>query len=96
MSYCNAGPAVAAYIVEEITGQRFEDYVTQTFFGPIGMKTATYFRPASAPLTTLYHPDGTTPRRTDTGRFSIVRRARSTLPPITWGFTFRSISSAAS
>ena len=29
MSYCNSGPPVAAYIVEKITGQRFEDYVTQ-------------------------------------------------------------------
>ena len=27
MAYCNSGPAVAAYIVEKITGQRFEDYV---------------------------------------------------------------------
>jgi CubicO group peptidase (beta-lactamase class C family) len=61
MAYCNSGPAVAAYIVEKITGQRFEDYVTQYFFGPIGMKTATYFQPTSAPSTTLYHPDGKKP-----------------------------------
>jgi CubicO group peptidase (beta-lactamase class C family)/uncharacterized membrane protein len=61
MAYCNSGPAVAAYIVEKISGQRFEDYVTQNFFAPIGMKTATYFQPTSAPSTTLYHPDGKTP-----------------------------------
>ncbi len=61
MAYCNSGPAVAAYIVEKVTGQRFEDYVTENFFTPIGMKTATYFQPASAPITTLYHPDGKTP-----------------------------------
>jgi CubicO group peptidase (beta-lactamase class C family) len=61
MAYCNSGPAVAAYIVEKITGQRFEDYVTQNFFLPIGMKTATYFQPTSATLTTLYHDDGRTP-----------------------------------
>ena len=61
MAYCNTGPAVAAYIAEKISGQRFEDYVTQNFFGPIGMKTATYFQTASPPLTTLYHPDGKTP-----------------------------------
>jgi CubicO group peptidase (beta-lactamase class C family) len=60
MSYCNTGPAVAAYIVEKITGQRFEDYVAKNFFEPIGMKTATYFQPSSATLTTLYHPDGKT------------------------------------
>jgi hypothetical protein len=61
MAYCNSGPAVAAYIVEKITGQRFEDYVTQNFFGPIGMKTATYFQPTSTPSTTLYHPNAKTP-----------------------------------
>jgi CubicO group peptidase (beta-lactamase class C family) len=59
MAYCNSGPPVAAYIVEKITGQRFEDYVTQNFFLPIGMKTATYFE--APQLTTLYHGDGKTP-----------------------------------
>jgi CubicO group peptidase (beta-lactamase class C family) len=61
MAYCNAGPAVAAYIVEKITGQRFEDYVTHNFFEPIGMKTASYFQPAASQLTSLYHADGKTP-----------------------------------
>lgn len=61
MAYCNSGPAVAAYIVEKITGQRFEDYVSLNFFQPMGMKTATYFPAPSPPLTTLYHPDGKTP-----------------------------------
>ncbi len=61
MAYCNSGPPVAAYIVEKLTGQRFEDYVTQNFFEPIGMKTATYFPPSSTPITTLYHADGKTP-----------------------------------
>ena len=61
MAYCNSGPGVAAYIVEKVTSQRFEDYVTQNFFEPIGMKTATYFEPTSAPITTLYHSGGKTP-----------------------------------
>ena len=61
MSYCNSGPSVAAYIVEKVSGQRFEDYVTQNFFLPIGMKTATYFEQPSPQLTTLYHGDGKTP-----------------------------------
>lgn len=60
MAYCNSGPPVAAYIVEKITGERFEDYVEQHFFRPIGMKTATYFQPTSN-LTTTYHSDGQTP-----------------------------------
>jgi CubicO group peptidase (beta-lactamase class C family) len=61
MSYCNSGPPVAAYIVEKITGRRFEDYVTENFFLPIGMKTATYFEQPPPQLTTLYEPDGKTP-----------------------------------
>lgn len=61
MAYCNAGPPVAAYIVEKLTGQRFEDFVQQNLFNPIGMKTATYFEPAAGTATTLYHPDGKTP-----------------------------------
>lgn len=42
-SYTNSGPAVAARIVENISGYPFEDYVERSFFDPIGMKTATYF-----------------------------------------------------
>ncbi len=61
MAYCNSGPPVAAYIVEKLTGQRFEDYVQQSLFLPIGMKTATYFEPSAGAATTLYHDDGKTP-----------------------------------
>jgi CubicO group peptidase (beta-lactamase class C family) len=61
MAYCNSGPSVAAYIVEKVTRQRYEDYVTQNFFLPIGMATATYFEQPSPQLTTLYHWDGKTP-----------------------------------
>jgi len=63
MAYCNSGPAVAAYIVEKLTGERFEDFVQQNLFGPIGMSTATYFPPAAGTATTLYHEDGKTPYR---------------------------------
>ena len=61
MAYCNSGPPVAAYIVEKITGQRFEDFVEHNLFRPIGMKTATYFQPAPDAGTTLYYDDGKTP-----------------------------------
>jgi CubicO group peptidase (beta-lactamase class C family) len=61
MAYCNSGPPVAAYIVEKITNQRFEDFVQQNLFLPIGMKTATYFPPPEGTATTLYHPDGKMP-----------------------------------
>ena len=43
MSYCNAGPAVAAYIVEKLTQQRFEDFVAAQFFTPLGMDSTSYF-----------------------------------------------------
>jgi len=63
MAYCNSGPAVAAYIVEKLTNQRFEDFVEQNLFLPIGMKTATYFEPPAPATTILYHDDGKTPYR---------------------------------
>jgi len=61
MAYCNSGPPAAAYIVEKITHQPFEDFVEQNLFRPIGMKTATYFPPPAGTATTLYHNDGKTP-----------------------------------
>ena len=62
-SYCNSGPAVAAAIVEKVTGQRFEDYVKATLLKPLGMETADYFlSPQSeALLTNLYHRGGRVP-----------------------------------
>ena len=63
MCYSNTGPTVAAYIVEKVTGQRFEDYVRQNFFTPIGMNTATYFEPPADTTAKLYHVDGKTPYR---------------------------------
>ena len=43
MAYCNSGPPVAAYIIEKLTGQSFEDYIQQQFFDPMGMENMTYF-----------------------------------------------------
>jgi CubicO group peptidase (beta-lactamase class C family) len=53
-AYSNAGAPVAAYVVEKITGERFEDYVARTFFAPIGMSSTSYFR------TKLYDERGAT------------------------------------
>lgn len=61
MAYCNSGPAVAAYIVEKITGKSFEEYVGEKLFKPIGMQTATYVQPNFQSTTTLYQSDGKTP-----------------------------------
>jgi CubicO group peptidase (beta-lactamase class C family) len=43
MAYSNLGTPVAAYIVEKITGQSFEDYVLYNLFQPMGMENMTYF-----------------------------------------------------
>ncbi len=61
MAYCNAGPAVAAAIVEKLGGRRFEDFVAERIFAPLGMTGATFFRPEGSRAATLYHDDGTTP-----------------------------------
>jgi CubicO group peptidase (beta-lactamase class C family) len=60
MAYCNAGPPVAAYIVEKITGKRFEDFVQENLFGPLHMGTASYLYTPEVrrQLTTLYSSDG--------------------------------------
>jgi CubicO group peptidase (beta-lactamase class C family) len=62
-SYSNSGPAAAAYVVEKVTGQRFEDYVARNWFGPLQMGTASYFDTpeVESRLATLYHKDGVTP-----------------------------------
>jgi len=53
-SYTNSGPAVAAYVVEKVSGVRFEDFVQTHFLDPIGMETASYF------LTDTYKNKGVT------------------------------------
>ena len=60
MSYANAGTTMAAAVVEKVTGQTLEAYVSEHLFAPMGMRTATFFEPVGLPATTLYHEDGTT------------------------------------
>ena len=43
MAYSNAGPGVAAYIVEKNIEETYEEYVASNFFEPLEMKTATFF-----------------------------------------------------
>lgn len=42
-AYNNGGPAVAAYIVQKITGQNYEDYVQAQFLNPLQMSSTTFF-----------------------------------------------------
>ncbi len=42
-SYSNISPAIAAYVLEEVTQGTFEDYVGEEIFKPLGMKRSTFF-----------------------------------------------------
>lgn len=43
MAYCNSGYAVAAYIVQKVTGLKYEDYVKESIFKPLMMTHSTFF-----------------------------------------------------
>ena len=49
-SYSNHGTALAAYIVEQVSGQPFVDYVEEQIFTPLGMRKATFRQPVPARL----------------------------------------------
>jgi CubicO group peptidase (beta-lactamase class C family) len=51
-SYSNAGMVVLGAIVEQISKQRFEDYLRENIFAPAGMKN-TFYNPAEAPKNRL-------------------------------------------
>lgn len=53
-AYCNSGAAVAAYIIEKISGKKYEDYINDNFFQPMGMTSTSYFQ------TDLYQQKGAT------------------------------------
>ena len=42
MSYSNPGYAVAAYVLEQVTGQNYEDVIRREIFEPIGMSTSSF------------------------------------------------------
>lgn len=42
-AYNNGGPAVAAYVIQKVTGQSYEDYVQSHFFNPLQMDSTTFF-----------------------------------------------------
>ena len=59
MSYSNSGPAIAAYVVEKITGQTFEDYARVHVLDPLGMESSTFHFPQDADLLAKgYEADG--------------------------------------
>ncbi len=59
-SYSNEGAAVAARVVETISGRPFEDFTQDEVFLPLGMKGATYFNPEPTDerIATLHQKSG--------------------------------------
>lgn len=49
-SYSNHGTGLAAYIVEQVSGQEFNDYVEEHILGPLGMSHTTFRQPLPAGL----------------------------------------------
>jgi CubicO group peptidase (beta-lactamase class C family) len=49
-SYSNHGTGIAAYIVEQVTGMSFNEYVEKTFLVPLGMEYTTLRQPLPARL----------------------------------------------
>jgi CubicO group peptidase (beta-lactamase class C family) len=50
MAYCNYGTALAGYIVEQVSGLRFEEYVEKNIFQPLGMRNSTFHQPVPSNL----------------------------------------------
>lgn len=61
-SYSNAGPPVAAYILEKKSGQPFNSFVIDRIFEPLGMGTSSFLRDerTEGHLATGYAGDGKT------------------------------------
>jgi len=67
-AYSNYGFALAGYIVEQVSGMPFEQYVEQYLFQPLGMRSSTFRQPLPASLAAdlsqgytysngVYHPN---------------------------------------
>lgn len=62
-SYSNAGPGVAALVIERATGQEYQRFLVDRVFRPLRMSTASFDLDSEARrlLATGYDSDGTTP-----------------------------------
>ena len=49
-AYSNYATAVAGYIVERVSGEKFEDYVERHVFAPLGMHNSSFRQPLQAAL----------------------------------------------
>jgi CubicO group peptidase (beta-lactamase class C family) len=63
-AYSNYGAALAGYVVERVSGEKFEDYVTRRIMTPLGMARSTFAQPPPPDLiamTARGHRDAATP-----------------------------------
>lgn len=51
--YSNYAVGLGSYIVQRVSGERFEDYVAAHIFAPLGMKHSTFFQPPPPALQDL-------------------------------------------
>ncbi|MBS0374591.1 MAG: beta-lactamase family protein [Proteobacteria bacterium] len=49
-AYSNYGAGLAGYIVERVSGERFEEYVARHIFGPLGMQHSSFEQPFPAAI----------------------------------------------
>jgi CubicO group peptidase (beta-lactamase class C family) len=52
-AYSNFGASLAGYIVERVSGERFEDYIQRHIFAPLGMAHSSFMQPLPANLDPL-------------------------------------------
>jgi CubicO group peptidase (beta-lactamase class C family) len=52
-AYSNYGASLTGYLVQRISGKRFEDYVDENIFRPLGMNRTTFAQPVPAKLASL-------------------------------------------
>ncbi|MFN2341002.1 MAG: serine hydrolase domain-containing protein [Halanaerobium sp.] len=45
MAYSNYGSALAAYIVQQVSGMPFDEYVEKNIFNPLNMNRSTFRKP---------------------------------------------------
>ena len=84
-AYSNYGMSLAGYIVQQVSGERFPEYVRRHVLEPAGMETATYEQPLPEALAP--RPAGRlTGSGADAGRFLMAQLQRSpeVLQPATW------------
>ena len=64
-AYSNYGVGLASYIVQRVSGERFEQYVQGHIFTPLGMKHSSFYQPIQKELAPLvsegYRDDSTKP-----------------------------------